>query len=55
MKEDDEVLIEGRITVLQRSLGPRYAGGWVVEPPVKGLRYWNEQEMIPVKPEEAKP
>lgn len=47
------VRIHGRKTVLiARLLSIR--GGWVIEPPVMGLRMWNEDEMRPLTQSAAK-
>ena len=48
-KEGDEVMIEGRRTRLVTKL-TSIEGGWVVDPKVKGIGYWNEQEMTRAAP-----
>ena len=46
--EGDRVVICGRRTTLVRPLSD-IPGGWVVEPPVLNMRFWNEGEMKPVR------
>ena len=44
MKAGDKVQIFGRKRTLVRSM-PNIAGGWEVNKPVEGFRYWNADTM----------
>jgi len=51
-KVGDKVLVEGKRTTL---IGWAYTdgpndNGWSVDPPVKNIRWWNEDEMRPLHP-----
>jgi len=55
MREGQIVIIEGILTSLRHRLEGIYEGGWVVDPPIKNIKYWNEQEMKPLPPADIPP
>jgi hypothetical protein len=47
MKSGDKVFILGRKRTLIRPM-PNIAGGWEIDKPVEGFRFWNIDTMRPV-------
>ena len=39
-----QVIIRGKVRTLHQKLS-EIQGGWIIDKPVEGFRYWNEREM----------